>query len=54
MGQVKARGDRFLRRGREAARSEFRLMCACHNLLKLWRAVTCGKVKWKRVAFGVA
>jgi transposase len=29
--------DRFLRRGRAAARSEWRLACAASNLLKLWR-----------------
>jgi len=43
VGQIKARGDRFTRRGRRAARSEFRLMCTCHNLLKLWRAVLGGE-----------
>ncbi|MCD6541394.1 transposase [Candidatus Bipolaricaulota bacterium] len=42
VGQVKALGDRFMRR-RRAARSEFRLLCACHNLLKLWRAVLAGR-----------
>jgi transposase len=31
------RVDRFLRRGRAAARSEWRLTNAAHNLLKLWR-----------------
>jgi transposase len=31
------RVDRFLRRGRPAARSEWRLTNAAHNLLKLWR-----------------
>jgi len=47
VGQVKAPGDRFMRRGR--SRSEFRLLCACHNLLKLWRAVLAGVAgKWKR------
>src|SRR4051794_10929974 len=29
--------DRFLRRGRAAARSEWRPPTAAHNLLKLWR-----------------
>jgi len=29
--------DRFLRRGRAAVRSEWRLTNAAHNLLKLWR-----------------
>jgi transposase len=29
--------DRFLRRGRPACRSEWRLITATHNLLKLWR-----------------
>jgi transposase len=31
------RFDRFQRRGRSAARSEWRLITATHNLLKLWR-----------------
>jgi hypothetical protein len=31
------RCDRFLRRGRSAARSEWRLIAATHNLLKVWR-----------------
>jgi hypothetical protein len=30
------RMDRFQRRGRSAARSEWRLITATHNLLKLW------------------
>ena len=29
--------DRFQRRGRHAARTEWRLITATHNLLKLWR-----------------
>jgi len=29
--------DRFQRRGRAACRSEWRLIPATHNLLKLWR-----------------
>jgi Transposase DDE domain len=32
--------DRFQRRGRAAARSEWRLATAAHNLLKLWRYTT--------------
>jgi transposase len=32
--------DRFLRRGRSAVRSEWRLTNAAHNLLKLWRHTT--------------
>ena len=32
--------DRFQRRGRSAARSEWRLITATHNLLKLWRHTT--------------
>jgi transposase len=38
-GQIKANrsADRFLRRGRSAARSEWRLLAATHNLLKLHR-----------------
>jgi Transposase DDE domain len=31
------RCDRFQRRGRSAARSQWRLIAATHNLLKLWR-----------------
>ena len=39
-GQIKdARGfGRFMRRGFEACRSEWSLICATHNLLKLWRS----------------
>jgi hypothetical protein len=38
-GQTKfnRRTDRFQRRGRHAARTEWRLITATHNLLKLWR-----------------
>jgi transposase len=41
-GQIKHnRGaDRFARRGRSAARSEWRLLAATNNLLKLWRHTT--------------
>jgi transposase len=41
-GQIKHnRGaDRFSRRGRSAARSEWRLLAATNNLLKLWRHTT--------------
>jgi hypothetical protein len=41
-GQTKAnrRADRFQRRGLQAVRSEWRLLAATHNLLKLWRAAT--------------
>jgi transposase len=41
-GQTKAnrRADRFQRRGLDAVRSEWRLIAATHNLLKLWRATT--------------
>ena len=44
-GQIKdVRGfDRFMRRGFEACRSEWSLICATHNLLKLWRS---GKASW--------
>src|SRR3954454_12368022 len=34
------RCDRFLRRGRSACRSEWRLITATHNLLKLWKHST--------------
>lgn len=41
-GQTKTnrRADRFQRRGLAAVRSEWRLITATHNLLKLWRAST--------------
>jgi transposase len=44
-GQIKTvRGcDRFMRRGHEAARSEWRLICGAHNLPKLFRS---GKAGW--------
>jgi len=44
-GQIKsARGcDRFLRRGKAACDGEWTLLCATHNLLKLWRS---GKAPW--------
>jgi transposase len=54
-GQIKdGRGcDRFSRRGVTAADSEWSLMCATHNLLKLWRS---GKAKmgpiWERTTAG--
>ena len=44
-GQIKeVRGcDKFMRRGIKANRSEWKLICATHNLLKLWRS---GKYCW--------
>ena len=44
-GQIKTvRGcDRFMRRGEPACASEWKLLCATHNLLKLWRS---GKASW--------
>ncbi len=47
-GQVKdGRGcERFMRRGKQAAASEWSLICATHNLLKLWRS---GKAKLGRI-----
>jgi transposase len=41
-GQTKfnRRADRFKRRGLPACRTEWRLITATHNLLKLWRATT--------------
>jgi transposase len=35
--------ERFMRRGIDACRSEWSLICAVHNLLKLWRS---GKACW--------
>jgi transposase len=36
------RCERFLRRGRQACRSEWRLIAATHNLLRLWRHAAAG------------
>ena len=45
-GQIKARGcDKFMRRGLEAVRSEWRMICATHNLLKLFRSGVSGLAK---------
>jgi len=43
-GNIKAnRGyRRFVRRGLEAVNSEWRLICATHNLMKLWRMAPAG------------
>ena len=48
-GQIKdGRGcDGFMRRGVKAADSEWALICATHNLLKLWRS---GKAKMLRIS----
>ena len=51
-GQIKARGcGTFMRRGLEAVRSEWRLICATHNLLKLFRSVVS---KFARITMTVA
>jgi hypothetical protein len=42
--KFKRKIDRFQRRGRAACRSEWRLIAATHNLLKLWRASTAPSV----------
>jgi hypothetical protein len=41
-GQVKTvqGGGRFMRRGLQACRAEWKLLCGTHNLLKLWRMST--------------
>ena len=50
-GQIKSvRGcDHFMRRGLSAAGSEWSLICATHNLLKLWRGC---KAEFGRIAGG--
>jgi len=51
-GQIKAHGcDTFMRRGLEAVRSEWRLICATHNLLKLFRS---GLSKFARISVTIA
>ena len=49
-GQIKTiRGsDRFMRRGEEACASEWKLLCATHNLLKLWRRSVQNKQREQR------
>jgi transposase len=37
-GQIKSRAEIFMRRGLKACQSEWLLLCATHNLLKLWRS----------------
>lgn len=51
-GQIKTiRGsDRFMRRGEEACASEWKLLCATHNLLKLWRRSVQNKQREQRKA----
>jgi len=57
-GQTKdARGIRgFLRRGKAAADSEWKLICGTHNLLKLYRRAltTVGVALYSRMAAGIA
>lgn len=51
-GQIKSHGcDIFMRRGLEAVRSEWRLICATHNLLKLFRS---GFSKFARISVTIA
>jgi transposase len=52
-GQIKdARGcGRFMRRGMAACGSEWKLMCATHNLLKLWRSFRRGAGRLTRGVF---
>ena len=38
--KLNRRAERFRRRGLAACRAEWQLLCATHNLLKLWRATT--------------
>jgi len=51
-GQIKVHDcDTFMRRGLEAVRSEWRLICATHNLLKLFRS---GLSKFGRISMTIA
>jgi hypothetical protein len=45
MGQIKyvRDCDHLMRRGHEASKSEWRLIAATHNLLKLWRSTQSGR-----------
>jgi transposase len=46
-GQIKSAWDcgRFMRRGTAACDSEWKLLCATHNLLKLWRHGNAGWIR---------
>lgn len=52
-GQAKhVRGcDRFMVRGKGGVRSEWKLICGTHNLLKLWRS---GKAVFRRLRIGLS
>lgn len=51
-GQIKSRGcDTFMRRGLQAVRSEWKLICATHNMLKLFRS---GAAKLSKIGMRVA
>ena len=47
IGQVKGRGFRhFSLRGLVPVRGEFNLVCAVHNLVKLWRTAGVAVRRW--------
>jgi transposase len=49
IGQVKGRGfRRFSLRGVEGVKGEFQLVCAVHNLVKLWRTGADAVRRWRR------
>ena len=46
-GQVKGRGfRRFSLRGADRVKDEFQLVCAVHNLVKLWRTASAAVRRW--------
>jgi hypothetical protein len=49
IGQIKGRGfRRFSLRGAAGAKGEFQLVCAVHNLVKLWRTGADMVRRWRR------
>ena len=49
IGQIKGRGfRRFSLRGAAGAKGEFQLVCAVHNLVKLWRTGADAVRRWRR------
>ena len=47
-GQIKGRGfRRFSLRGTDRVKGEFQLVCAVHNLVKLWRTASAAVRRWR-------
>ena len=47
-GQIKGRGfRRFSLRGADRVKGEFHVVCAVHNLVKLWRTASAAVRRWR-------